>query len=193
MASERPTSDTERLHVDLCTGLGGWTEPFEDAPGWRSVGIDVRDDLAADVVADVRQLPLECSPDLLTMSPPCTEFSRYSMPWLDEPEPDTSLVEACLAAVDDLEPDWWVLENVRGLKQFWGVQERKRVGPYYLWGEFPPFDVRVSDGGKMQVSGSNPEKRAKIPYELGDSLRRAVEWNGRDVAAGTEREGSADE
>ena len=165
-----------KLHIDLCTGLGGWKAPFEQSDEWRSVGIDIRDDLDADVVADVRHLPINAKPDLLTMSPPCTNFSRYSMPWLDEPNPDMSLVRACLDAADHLEPEHWVLENVRGLKQYWGVQERKRVGPYYLWGDFPAFDVRVSDGGKMSTSGENPEKRAEIPFELADSLRRSVEW-----------------
>jgi hypothetical protein len=165
------------LHVDLCTGIGGWSAPFQDAPGWRSVGLDVRDDLNADVIADVRRLPVDCSPTLVTASPPCTEFTRYSLPWLDEPEPDISLVRACLDAIDDLNPDWWVLENVQGLKQYWGREETKRVGPYYLWGEFPTFDVAVSDGGKMSVSGTNPEERARIPYAIADSLRRSVEWS----------------
>jgi hypothetical protein len=163
------------LHVDLGTGLGGWTEPFQDADGWRSVGIDIRGDLNADVVGDIRRLPIACSPTLLTMSPPCGDFTRYSLPWLHEPEPDMSLVRACLDAVDELSPDYWVLENVQGLKQFWGEPETKRVGPYYLWGEFPPFDVALSDGGKMSVSGENPEERARIPFGLADSLRRSVE------------------
>lgn len=180
-------SGTDRLHVDLCTGLGGWKAPFEDAPGWRSVGIDIRDDLNADVVADVRNLPIRANPTVLTMSPPCTEFSRYSMPWLDEPRPDLSLVRACLQAVESLNPEFWVLENVRGLKQYTRQEEQKRVGPFYLWGEFPPFDVAYTDGGKMSVSGENPEKRAQIPYEIGDSLRRSVEWNNCSRYTGTDQ------
>lgn len=168
---------SEYLHLDLCCGLGGWSEPFKESDQWRSVGIDIRDDLNADVVADVRSLPFDCQPDLLTMSPPCTSFSRYSMPWLDEPNPDMSLVKACLAAVEELEPEYWILENVQGLKQYWGRQEQKRVGPYYLWGEFPMFDATLSDSGKMSISGENPEQRAKIPYKLSDSVRRSIEWS----------------
>jgi hypothetical protein len=53
--------------------------------------------------------------------------------------------------------------------------------PYYLWGEFPAFDVALSDGGEMSVSGERPEEWAKIPYPLADSLRRSVEWNSRYV------------
>jgi hypothetical protein len=122
------------------------------------------------------------------MSPPCTEFSRYHMPWLDEPNPDMSLVRACLDAVDELDPGHWVLENVVGLKRYWGREEQKRVGPFYLWGDFPAFDTLVSDGGKMAVSGERPEERAEIPYSLADSLRRSVEWSG----TGTEPAESVD-
>lgn len=168
---------TGMLHIDLCCGLGGWSGPFQESDQWRSVGLDIRGDLEADVVGDVTALPFDCSPDLLTMSPPCTPFSRYSMPWLDEPNPDTSIVEACYDALEDLDPTYWVLENVRGFKQYTGIQEQKRVGPYYLWGDFPAFDVLASDGGKMSVSGEYPEKRAQIPYGLADSLRRSVEWS----------------
>ena len=163
------------LHLDLGTGLGGWKAPFEASDSWRSVGVDIRDDLNADVVGDIRRLPFDCSPTVMTMSPPCGDFARWMMPWLPDDEPSMELVEACLQAVEDLEPDYWVLENSRGLKQYWGERETKRVGPYYLWGEFPPFDVQVTDGGKMSVSGEYPEKRAQIPYELADGLRRAVE------------------
>ena len=173
--TERETYGDRLLHVDLGTGLGGWTAPFQESDGWLSVGIDIRDDLEADVVGDLRHLPVDCSPTLLTMSPPCTEFARWMMPWLPDDEPSMELVEACLRAVDELDPDWWILENSRGLKQFWDVQESKRVGPFYLWGEFPPFDVPYTDGGKMSVSGENPEKRAQIPFELADGVRRSVE------------------
>jgi hypothetical protein len=165
---------TQRLHIDLGTGKGGWKAPFRAADGWRSVGLDIRGDLDADVVGDMRRLPLDCQPTLLTMSPPCTEFARWMLPWLDEPQPDLSLVRACLDAVEELHPDWWVLENSRGLHQYWQEAD-KHVGPYYLWGEFPPFDAALADGGKMQVPGRNPEKRAEIPFALADAVRRSVE------------------
>ena len=172
-----------KLHVDLGTGLGGWTEPFKQSDSWQSVGIDIRSDLNADVVGDIRQLPINVQPDLLTMSPPCTQFARWMMPWLDEPEPDTSLVEACLQVVDDLEPEYWIMENSRGLHMYWRPA-RKRVGAFYLWGDFPPFDVALTDGGKMSTSGENPEERAKIPFELADALRRSVEIFSQSENAG---------
>jgi len=137
--SGQSTGGTDRfLHIDLCTGLGGWRAPFEESDTWRSVGIDIRDDLNADVVGDVRALPFDCSPDLLTASPPCTPFSRYSMPWLDEPNPDMSLVEASLAAVDELNNRQGVqvlrIDTDRTTEWVWprtngGFIARNRVGP----------------------------------------------------------------
>jgi hypothetical protein len=97
------------------------------------------------------------------------------LPWHDEPDPDMTLVEACLDAVDELEPDYWVLENSRGLHQFWRPAAT-HYGPFYLWGEFPAFDIATDWPSKESVSGRNPEQRAEIPYSLADGLRRAVEW-----------------
>jgi len=171
------------LHVDLCAGRGGWQAATKDDPHWRTVGLDIRPMDGVDVQADVQHLPLDCQPDLLTMSPPCTQFTRYMLPWLDEPNPDMSLVHACMDAVDELEPRWWIMENSRGLHQYW-KPARKHVGPYYLWGEFPPFDL-VADGlkGKMQTSGKHPDRRAEIPRPLSDALKRSVETYGGEALA----------
>jgi len=176
------TSETGMLHVDLCAGRGGWQAATEPDPSWRTVGIDIVAMDGVDVLADVRHLPLDCRPDLLTMSPPCTEFARWMLPWLDEPNPSMELVEACLQVADDLEPRHWILENSRGLHQYW-KPARKHVGAFYLWGEFPPFDVDESClKGKMQTSGESPEKRAEIPLPLSKALKGAVETFGRVVA-----------
>ena len=174
--------DTNHLHVDLCAGNGGWQAATADDPRWRTVGLDVFRMPGVDVQADVRQLPLDCRPDLLTMSPPCTQFARWMLPWCEEPSPDLSLVEACLQAVEDLEPRYWILENSRGLHQYWRPA-RKHVGPYYLWGEFPPFDVDVSEfRGKMQTSGENPARRAEIPPGLSKAVKRSVEIQQQAIA-----------
>jgi hypothetical protein len=162
------------LHLDLCCGLGGWQKPFRESGQWRSVGLDIRRDLAPDLQADVRQLPISADVTLLTASPPCTEFTRYMLPWLDEPNPDLQLVRAVLDAVDELHPRWWLMENSRGLHQYWR-EARRHVGAFYLWGDFPPFDVAPEWKGKMQTSGENPEQRAQIPYALADSVRQAAE------------------
>jgi len=170
------SNEQDALHVDLGAGLGGWAEPFRNAPNWRSVGLDIRDDLAADVVGDIRQLPFDCSPTLLTMSPPCTEFARWMLPWLDEPNPSLELVEACLSAIDLLDPDWWVMENSRGLHMYWR-ESVTHAGPYYLWGHFPPVDWPDDLEPKGKTSGMKPDQRAEVPYSVALSLKKAVEWH----------------
>jgi len=168
----------ELLHVDLCAGRGGWQAATAEDPRWTTIGLDIVPMKGVDVVGDVQQLPLDCSPTLLTMSPPCTEFARWMLPWLDEPNPDLSLVEACVQAVDDLDPTWWVMENSRGLHQYW-EPARTHIGPYYLCGEWPAMDVDESQiKGKMQTSGEDPAKRAEIPHVLSKALKLAVETHG---------------
>lgn len=178
MSEQLQNQNEQWLHVDLCAGNGGWQRATEDDPRWRTVGIDIFRMPGVDAQADIRRLPLDCRPDLLTMSPPCREFARWMLPWLDEPNPDLALVEACLQAVEDLEPRYWILENSRGLHMFWEAA-RKRVGAFYLWGEFPPFDVDASGfRGKMQTSGEDPAARAEIPTALSTALKQSVEVHG---------------
>jgi hypothetical protein len=171
-----------QLHIDLCCGLGGWQQAFEKDDSWLSVGIDIRKDLEADLIADVTQLPLrDCNPDIVTASPPCTEFARWMLPWLDEPDPDMSLVYACLDAVEYLDPEYWILENSRGLHQYW-KEASKIVGAFYLWGDMPPFDVNDDWKPKSQTSGQKPEERAKIPYELSKAVKQSVEtWESNSL------------
>jgi len=55
-------------------------------------------------------------------------------------------------------------------------EARKRVGPYYLWGEFPPFDAEtVWKQQRHQPKDRRSELSAKIPYHVADALRQAVE------------------
>lgn len=166
------------LHIDLCCGLGGWQAPFEKDPAWRSVGLDIREDLEADVIADVRQLPLqECKPDLLTMSPPCDAFTRWRLPWFDE-DPSLELVQACLRAKDYLQPQWWILENVEGLSKFWR-ESRRNIGPFHFWGDFPPIDPEfVWKQQNKQPAERRSELAAEIPYHYARALKLAVEaWS----------------
>lgn len=166
-----------RLHVDLCSGKGGWQAPFQDDPDWRSVGVDIRDDLNADVVGDVRRLPLDCSPTLITASPPCTEFSQANPHRTIDGsyQPDTSIWEACEAAVDGLNPEWWVLENIAGAKHWMGDSKWSRH-PWHLWGDFPPLntgDLRP----KGETWNQDPADTAEIPHDLARAVKLSVEWS----------------
>lgn len=171
------------LHIDLYAGLGGWQTPFKESDKWRSVGVEIDLSKNPDVVGDVRHLPIDASPTLLTMSPPCPEFTKWYLPWFwggsMQGEPSMELVHAALDAVEALEPEWWIMENVKGLNFYW-KPSRKQIGPYYLWGEFPPFDAETTWKHQNQKPKDvRREESAKIPYHIADALRRSVEvWEG---------------
>lgn len=173
------------LHIDLCSGTGGWQAPFRDASDWRTVGVEIRADLSPDVRGDVRQLPLNPSQDvtLVTASPPCTP---YSSAWnaVKPPAvryPDFTLWNACVKAIVDLDPEYAILENV-AQAQYWHGPSDKHIGPYHFWGMFPMFDVgglRDKGTGRAAVHRADivdTDGAARIPYAIGDALRQSVEW-----------------
>jgi len=163
------------LHVDLCCGLGWWQAPFEESEDWRTVGVDIRKDLEADVVGDVSHLPLRpCEPTLVTASPPCPEYTTWQLPWFPDETPDLRPAAACFRAVEYLRPDHWVLENVRGFDHFWG-DPVKKWGPWYLWGDFPPCDPGPVVYKEQNQTPHAGVENATIPYPLADAVRQAVE------------------
>lgn len=80
---------TQPLAIDLCCGLGGWTEGLLDK-GWRVRGYDIEAHEYGDerypgelVLKSILDLDgAECADaDLFVASPPCTEYSYMAMPW----------------------------------------------------------------------------------------------------------------
>ncbi len=161
--------------VDLYSGTGGATAAFR-ARGWQVVRVDLCHRRAATVVADCRHLPIARRPDLLWASPPCTEFSDAN-PRVKplERRPSLELVVAVLAAVRDLRPRFWVLENVRGAIPFLGIPVQK-IGPWCLWGYFPPIRVTLAMQTHLkQLAGRSAVARAAIPFDLSSAVCDAVE------------------
>lgn len=84
--SDRP------LALDLCSGLGGWSDGLE-AEGWDVIRVDIADMFAqmgtpkpptcllviADILAFHGSQASGCR--LIVASPPCTEYSWMAMPW----------------------------------------------------------------------------------------------------------------
>jgi hypothetical protein len=80
---------TEPLAIDLCCGLGGWTEGLL-AEGWRVRGYDIEAHEYGDekypaelVLRNVLEMHGSeiADADLIVASPPCTEYSYMAMPW----------------------------------------------------------------------------------------------------------------
>jgi len=182
--------------LDLCSGLGGASQPAIDR-GWKVIRVDIDPRFKPDIVADVRALPLKpFHVDVLWASPPCTEFTKTSLPqswakykcegWLPTPESiahGISLVQGCFDAVHYLKPVQWIIENVRGSRKFLTPilgPVRAMTSGHVFWSDSAlmiPFGL---SGRKWLQSPTKDSRdraanRAKIPYEIGEAICRAVE------------------
>jgi hypothetical protein len=173
----------ELVWLDLCSGLGGASQPALDR-GWKVIRVDIDPRFKPDIVADVRALPLKpFHVDVLWASPPCDQFSRWSFPasWAcnrgGKKIPDVSIAEALLRV--DVVAEWWIVENVRAAKPFltpiFGPVQAE-VDGHVFWGSLPGL-LPQTNGHKWRLPPS-PDRaalRAKIPYEIGEAICRAVE------------------
>jgi hypothetical protein len=162
------------LALDLCCGMGGWTDGLI-AAGFDVVGVDIyrhkkyRGELE---LCDLMQFDesrfLEVV--LVLASPPCTEYARWDKcpTWFAQgrPEPDPSLVNRCREIAANIGAPL-VLENVRGAQRWIGPAVH-HYGPFYLWGDGVPPLLSHCDRRtfKFKNSGWNPASRSKIPFEL---------------------------
>ena len=66
-----------KLVIDLCAGLGGFSQAFLDDPAYEVVTVELNKKQKPTICADVRYLPLKkgLEPVALLASPPCNHFS----------------------------------------------------------------------------------------------------------------------
>lgn len=172
--------------LDLCCGLGGWADGFL-REGWEVVGVDNADFSARYpgrfVRADLLQWEGWRTPQellrpgscfaLVVASPPCDQFSRFSMPWTrakNPPPPDMRLVDRCRFIAREMGLPL-VLENVRGAQQFLG-RSAANCGPFHLWGDVPAIIPDIVDRKKESYASRQKAERAKIPLALAVNLAR---------------------
>lgn len=168
------------LMIDLCCGMKGASERMK-AHGWQVITLDNDRRFKPDILSDVRRWNyVGPRPDLIWGSPPCSEYSRTSMPWLRPAQsPDMSIFFACLNIIHKSDPRFWVIENVRGAARYFLPYIGKPAyiyGPFYLWGHFPAlpkFQLRMKK--KESYTGKQRELRAKIPQALSEKLAVSIE------------------
>lgn len=151
--------------LDLCCGLGGWSIGFYRA-GFDCTGVDILDMgypyqlIQTDVCA---WHPSKTDYDVVTASPPCTEWSqllRLAIARGQRGPGDTAkgleIVKACIHIIEEVNPKFWILENVYGslpfIEPLLGKPIMKR-GPWYLWGNFPSFLLPESVKTMQKTSG----------------------------------------
>lgn len=161
------------LAVDLCCGLGGWSDGLAEA-GFRVIGVDLKRYAGychEMIEADVRSLDGArfSGAVLIVASPPCEEFSRHDMPWTrakNPPEPDLSIVDACRRIAREASTPL-VMENVRGAQKWIGRADWN-YRSCYLWGDGVPI-LRLSgprSRRKERLGSKRKMERARVPFEL---------------------------
>jgi hypothetical protein len=155
---------TKPLAIDLCCGLGGWTDGLL-SEGWRVRGYDIEEHVYGDerypaelVLHNVLEMHGSeiADADLIVASPPCQKYSYMAMPWtLAKAQAaairaDNSgqllrelnaIFDACFRVQREASEAAgryipMVVENVRGA-QPWVGRAAWNFGSYYLWGDVP--------------------------------------------------------
>lgn len=196
--------------LDLFSGLGGFSAAFDESPRWDVTAVEIDPEFDPDITADVYELRPSDLPDadVILASPPCQTFSIVNQgngDWEDgEPTSERckdaiGLVYHTLGLVNGVSPQYWFMENPRGMLRNvignpsgtvtycqYGMAYQK---PTDLWGEHPlGFSyLSCSPGDNCHVSNprsehptqgkypDSPAERAKVPYELSESIRDACE------------------
>lgn len=127
---------------------------------------------------------------ILWASPPCVQYSTAN-PQRDSSNFDNTLIEATLVIKNNVQAYlnlfhsdtrfYWVVENVKGAYQTFteiiGHEPLNIENKWFLWGEFPKFNVRVKNHSKVDPHGSRalrPNWRAVIPYPISQGLATAI-------------------
>lgn len=168
MASEEDAEATRHC-LDLFAGLGGFSAAFEDSPRWTVTTVDLEDEFAPDIQADILDLrPADLpDPDVVLASPPCTAFSMAASgthldaegrPVSEWGAESLALVHHTVGLIKGLDPEWWSLENpMGGMRRvlgrpdahvWWCQYGADRAKPTDFWGRIPPsFDERRCHNG----------------------------------------------
>jgi len=116
--------------VDLFSGTGSATAAFADSDDWSVFRVEgdpeIVDAYGAELQADILKLELGDLPDadVVWASPPCTDFSiacchkkwtKDKLPQVKSVAESVRLVYRTLWLIQELDPDWWFLENPRGM------------------------------------------------------------------------------
>lgn len=169
------------LMLDLFSGNGGASAAMVDR-GWEVIRVDIESRHKPTIVADIRAWSWDgAQPDLIWASPPCAEFSRDFLPWIQtDSKPDLQIMFACKRILEETEPRFWVVENVKGAIRWftpWFGKYREAINPFFLWGFFPPIREISKRNWKKKESRSSAaiDARARIPYEISEALAIAIE------------------
>ena len=154
--------------LDLFAGLGGFSQAFAESERWDVTTVEIEERFDPDIVADVFELrpsDFDREFDVVLASPPCTQFSTIRNvtkggddAWIDgQPGTDAAadalaLVHHTVGLIRGLAPEYWYLENPRGMLRthwkspkatVWYCQyDEPTAKPTDLWGDHAPMKYR---------------------------------------------------
>ena len=187
--------------LDLCSGLGGFSEAFVEDPAWGVIRIENNPILAdvphtrlLDVVHWIDWLPAlieeNGNPDIVVASPPCVEFSMaYNAPGPRAAregltfEPNLEILEAVFEIIDYCKPSYHIVENVKGAVPHFLVyfnRYKQRIGSFYFWGNYPHLSIdksfkhNKSDNEAWLTDPLRANKRALIPLPISEAVLQAI-------------------
>lgn len=191
----------KKLCLDLCSGLGGFSDAFRDNDQWKVITVDINPKLRPDMVLDLVDV-MENSdkypdfwslrPDIILASPPCERWSTANSHW---PQPGifqaSKVLGAVLEIVAIMKPKGWVIENPKGrMRWFLGKPSMtvalrqfgyRTVKPTDFWTNIDVGLLRHTqrtnpNGCKFDRDVSrNPSERARMPYRLSEKILESFE------------------
>ena len=168
---------------DLFCGLGGWVQSFPKS--WDITGYDIVD-FSREYPGKFVQCDLlnfndfPDNIDIVVSSPPCTEFSKSSLPksWAcnRNKEPDIEnalkLFNRAKQIINQVKPEYWIIENVRGAQKYVG-KSNFHIGSRYFWTNIEPFQVNSEKDEIYGKTKMGPQKdRAAIRSVIPASISR---------------------
>ena len=187
--------------LDLCSGLGGWSEPWVRA-GHSVVRVDLNPKFARipyTITADVMEYEPSGPVDVVLASPPCEGLSHGRKLGDGDAERKhryLAIADRCRQIAKD-HGKRWVIENPRGeLRKVWGPPTTTVYYCQYGESYAKPTDLWSNDPALTALGVGCPHKshprkyarhsdlclksrseRARIPYSLALAVMRL--WEGR--------------
>jgi len=205
--------------IDLFSGTEGFSAAFKEDEKHDVFTVDNNKKHNADLQKDILDISADELPDadVVLASPPCTKFSMASMRWYwdkedgkyiptkedsekaAEAEKHLKFVEKTLKLINEINPDFWFMENPRAMLrkiakqefdveprgtitwcQYWTEKDNKLRGvpvmkPTDLWGEHPDnFEYKSCKNGadchESAPRGSDKGTQGKENSELRGSI-----------------------
>jgi len=168
-----PILRTMPRFLELCSGTAVMSAKMR-ALGWETVTVDIDERYKPDIVGDVTSMLRSFEPggfDVVFGAPPCDDFTRWSMPWIEnKSQPSMDVPIAVASIIHRINPKLWFVENVNGAKSFFqplfGDVKFSYGRSWFLWGSnlgIKNVPVSVAGRNKENKNGSGLRRASYAP------------------------------